>query len=137
MKILNPRSTKYDPMCLCQQRVSSYVFVIVILKVIIVVMTIIILMMTRQAQGSGLSSSPLSLFSWQRLLCSSLSGTSDPYPCICNRPTIFFNKTVFSQEKRNIEMHYWGPGLNYSLTISPKTTCTYMLMPTCCRNRIV
>ena len=65
MKILNPRSTKYDPMCLCQQRVSSYVFVIVILKVIIVVMTIIIfmtiiinktiiiLMMTRQAQGSG------------------------------------------------------------------------------------
>ena len=136
-------------MCLCQQRVSSYVFVIVILKVIIVVMTIIIfmtiiinktiiiLMMTRQAQGSGRSSSPLSLFSWQRLLCSSLSGTSDPYPCICNRPTIFFNKTVFSQEKRNIEMHYWGPGLNYSLTISPKTTCTYMLMPTCCRNRIV
>ena len=130
MQIIIPRSTKYDPMCLCQQKASSYI-------IVIVVMTIIIFMTFRPAQGSGRSSSPLSLFSWQQLLCSSLPGTSSPYHCFCNRPTIFFNKTVLSQEKGNIEKHYRGPGLNYSLTISPNTTCEYIFIRTCCRNRIV
>ena len=71
--------------------------IITIIIILTIIITIIIILTNRQAQGSGRSSSPLSLFSWQQLLCSSLPGTSSPYHCFCNRPTIFFNKTVLSQ----------------------------------------
>ena len=118
-------------------RIWPIIIIIILTIILTIVITIIIILTNRQAQGSGRSSSPLSLFSWQQLLCSSLSGTSSPYQCFCNRPTIFFNKTVLSQEKGNIEKHYRGPGLNYSLTISPNTTCEYIFIRTCCRNRIV